>query len=123
MPVALPFDIFFTTLGTEHRDQEGRMWLRQRVKADAAGREVRTVLDLMGNASARLALPPVRGTRYPAATLFWDAAAPAQSDVAVGTAEPVPVDAWMKKVGSRYVVYQPWFGRSLRSAQISRVRG
>jgi hypothetical protein len=105
MPVTLPFDIFFTTLGTEHRDQEGRMWLRQRVKADAAGREVRSVLDLMGNASARMALPPVRGTRYPAATLFWDAGTPAQSAVAIGAAEPIAVDAWMKKVGSRLVYY------------------
>jgi hypothetical protein len=97
----LPYDIYFGTTGADCADPDGRMHLARRVQRDpTAGRETTHVFDLLGNASTALALPATRGTAYPAAALVWDG--PRAGTVSIGTREPVPVDAWLRK-GSRCV--------------------
>jgi hypothetical protein len=84
MPCALPYDIFVTTLGAEHHDPEERLWLRS---ARAPG--ALTVRDVLGNGGGGARL--LAGARALEGTL------------ALGGAEPVRVDAWLRRVNGRCV--------------------
>lgn len=93
----MPYDIILTTLGSEHRDIDSRMYLAQSIVQDAAGREVHRLFDCMGNASSKLRIPAVRGTTYPAATLLWDLRSPLKSLISIGDKDMISIDAWMFK--------------------------
>jgi hypothetical protein len=107
----MPFDIILSAVGLDHKDIENRMHLTQTVSHDPSGREVLRVFDRMGNASSRMIIPDVRGTRYPAATLWWDTRSPLKSQISIGNSETLTVDAWLSKVSlaNRSVVFRMSF--------------